>query len=177
MTDVAVRQPGIWRGTLTARRYIREPGLRAHVLIPPIQSLTADALSGRPSTWRIEPPLDGEPWMWELVGKINHLARLPLGWDSYEAVPLDRKAAIAAIELLDNLGFGGPAPAVAPTPDGDLHLEWTLPGLGVEITVDSGGGVQVVSEDDHGLLEWETGFSGDSRLIATLTRVSELALR
>lgn len=119
----------------------------------------------------IEP--NGSPaWLQVVVADINRIALLPYGWDSYGAEQLKQKAAIHAIELLERMDFGGPAPWVSPTKDGGMHLEWRCPDLGLELEVTEHGDVTVVIEDLGEITEWESGQFGDDQLRHVLRRVT-----
>lgn len=133
-------------------------------------TLTEEASA--PVEWEI--PIDGviAPWLEVMINDINAAARLPRGWDSYNASPLKQKAALHGIELLEGMCFGGPAPWISPTPDGMLHLEWSTGALGVEIEVSEHGDVEVLVEESGNIEEWSTTRLGDDRLKEILLRLS-----
>jgi hypothetical protein len=115
----------------------------------------------------------GSPaWLQMVVGDINRIALLPYGWDSYGAEQLKQTAAIHAIQLLERMEFGGPAPWVSPTKDGGVHLEWRCSNLGLEIEVTERGEVTAVIEDVGEITEWESGQFGDDQLRNVLRRVT-----
>src|SRR5664280_167148 len=116
----------------------------------------------------------GPAWLEVMIGDINRVAQLPQGWDSYNGDPLKEKAALHSIELLKRMEFGGPAPWVAPTPDGGIHLEWSRQGLGLELEIAEDGVVEVLTEDGGDIREWTTGPFGDDELRAFLGRVTDV---
>jgi hypothetical protein len=155
------------RGTMfgASRRFRREADA-------PTRSLTTEQMaSPAPETWELEVDSFAPSWLELLVLEINGLARLPVGWDSYGAARLERKAAEFAIMLLGHMRFGGPAPWVSPTSDGGLHLEWGRGGFGVEVEVSKDGDVEVLVDDNGAMTEWRSTVFGDAELSAALERV------
>lgn len=87
----------------------------------------------------------------ELLAAVRQLARLlsmPSDWDSYGAKPIDRQIAIAALNLVGIVVVNGaPLPALIPTSDGGIQLEWHRCGVDLEIRVISGMSLGVFLED------------------------------
>src|SRR5581483_3960030 len=138
-------------------------------------SLTEDFLRHPAQVWEIRLPRAAAPWLAVMVNEINGLAYLDHDWDSYGAQPLSEKAARFAVDLLENVRFGGPAPWVSPTNEGGLHLEWgSVAGIGLEVEVDADGGVGVLFDDNGEMLEWTTTVLGDLQLAAVLRRIADL---
>lgn len=142
---------------------------------PPTQAFSAGTLTAA----RVVTPTEfilldeaAPAWLQIMVDDINQAATLPRNWDSYGAERLQVKSAIRAIELLDRMGFGGPAPWVAPTKDGGLHMEWVRHDLGLELEVTQEGGVSVVLEQVGEITEWDTSEFGDERLREALRLVT-----
>lgn len=158
MTDLAIR-------SADSRLFKTPPP--AH---PEWGTLTADRMH-RPDECVIELHREAPTWLQVVVADINSAALLPYNWDSYGAEPLRRKAALHGLELLQRVDFGGPAPWVAPSPDGGLHLEWSKPGFGLELEISEDGDVEVVFQAGEEITEWRTSVLGDPRLQSALDRV------
>lgn len=77
-------------------------------------------------------------WFLPLLDKICALGNLPPNWDSYGAKPIDREAAIAAVEIiLRAMESGDPHPAIVPTNRGGILLEWHEGGVDLEVDIRS----------------------------------------
>lgn len=114
-------------------------------------------------------------WMCQFTDDVSRVALLPSNWDGYGARPLSEKAAYHAIELLVRLGFGGPAPRVSCSPNGDLQLAWSSGNTELELEVNEAGDVDVflvVGEDER---EWTTcAFDLDEDLVDALALVGHV---
>ncbi|HEX3130798.1 MAG TPA: hypothetical protein VH394_25915 [Thermoanaerobaculia bacterium] len=65
---------------------------------------------------------------------IAGLLKMPAGWDSYGAKPIDRQRAAAARYVVwMSIASGAPPPAIVPTSDGGIQLEWHRCGVDLEI--------------------------------------------
>jgi hypothetical protein len=131
-------------------------------------TLTAEA----PQHWIITCDGASPAWLQETVEAINRAARLSEDWDSYGACRLQEKAALHAIDLLERSRFGGPAPAVSPSKDGGIHLEWGRRHFGLELEITESGEVSVVLEIEDQIQEWRTTQLGDDRLDDALREVT-----
>jgi hypothetical protein len=108
-----------------------------------------------------------------MVEAINSAALLADNWDSYGAQRLQEKAALRAIELLERFKFRGPAPAVSPSKNGGIHLEWGRRAFGLELEISDSAEVSVVFETDDGIEEWRlTPVEGGHRLDHALREVT-----
>jgi hypothetical protein len=118
----------------------------------------------------------GLPWVEDFADCANRLLRLPPNWDSYGASPLNAGAVYAAYTLLCNAAYRGALPHMAPTPSGDIHLEWEglRPG-DVDVSIDIDGFahvyVMVSRVDDDDIDHWST-VVGDLRLQDLLEHLS-----
>lgn len=101
----------------------------------------------------VEAGPDAEWWVSPLIERANVAINLSPNWDSYGALPLDRRSAIIGIQILVDSGFPGPTPWLSPTPDGGLHLEWESSGVTLEFEVDPDGEVSVMIDDGNDLEE------------------------
>jgi hypothetical protein len=79
---------------------------------------------------------------------VKRLLRLLPNWDSYGAKTIDRQRAETAIYLLwVAIASGVPTPAIVPTSDGGIQLEWHRCGVDLEIQVTSGTSLEVFFEN------------------------------
>lgn len=87
----------------------------------------------------------------DYVASARHVARLlllPANWDSYGAEPIDWHRAAAALSLLwIAIVNGAPLPAIVPTSDGSIQLEWHRCGVDLEIRAISGTSFEVFFVD------------------------------
>lgn len=84
----------------------------------------------------------------EAARQLAKLLSMPPDWDSYGAYPIDRHKAAAALDLVwIAIESGAPVPAIVPTSDGGIQLEWHRRGVDLEIRVISGASFEVYFED------------------------------
>lgn len=87
----------------------------------------------------------------DLLTAAKHIARLlhmPPNWDSYGAKAIDRHRAVTAFYLLwIAIANGAPMPALIPTSDGGIQLEWHRCGADLELRVISETALEVFFED------------------------------
>lgn len=75
-------------------------------------------------------------WYEDIFRRIESLADLELGWDSYEAEPIQRDCIEATKEMAHALGKGiCEHLSVVPCVDGGVQLESHLHGLNLEISI------------------------------------------
>lgn len=92
------------------------------------------------------------PWLPEVVERINNLARLPSPIAADAPAPPTEAAATAALDAIRRvMWFETPTPAVVPTYDGGLQLEWHAEDLDIELTVMPAGERHVWIEAASGL--------------------------
>lgn len=92
----------------------------------------------------------------EAVNSVTNLLRLPFGWDSYSARPIDPQSAKAAIYVLaDLLAERIQPPQVVPTVAGGIQLEWHQNGVDLEIEISASGAELVYFEDHKAQTSWE----------------------
>jgi hypothetical protein len=90
------------------------------------------------------------------------LLRLPQNWNSYGAGPIQSAAVAAALRFLgQTMHPETPAPAVVPTSQGGVQLEWHAGEIDLEVRVSPSGEINVVYEDAQG--EWEQEHVTDLR--------------
>lgn len=158
--------------------------IRAWVEPPPRETLSAQEAS-QPFTLRsstdetINVVVEGEPpsWLMPTVNALQDLLRLPAGWNSYGAVPIEPRAVVATIELMaSTMDTDTPAPHVVPTNRGGVQLEWHQPDVDLEIQVLAPGRFAVAFEDFRTGREWEGEVTSDmSRLRDFMTQLSHRA--
>jgi hypothetical protein len=79
---------------------------------------------------------------------IAALLKMPAGWDSYGAKPIDRHRAAAALYVVwMSIASGAPPPAIVPTSDGGIQLEWHRCGVDLEVRTAAGTLLEVSFED------------------------------
>ncbi len=115
------------------------------------------------------------PWLEPVVQRMAALVALPEGWDSYGAPALDAKLLFAALDLLARtMSADTPAPAVIPTSQGGVQLEWHRSGIDLEVEVLSPNRFDVSYRDRIEATEWDREFRGSVRpLQEALSRLTQ----
>jgi hypothetical protein len=77
-----------------------------------------------------------QDWKDDVEAKLEALIRLPDGWDGYQGVPVSFANAVFSLRMLESVcDTDSPSPQIVPGTNGDLQLEWHLPGGDVELHV------------------------------------------
>ena len=88
-------------------------------------------------------------WLSKLVGRLNELGSLEDGWDGNGAKRVSPKAAMDLVQSLGRfMSVNTPSPAILPTPQGGIQLEWHTGGWDIEIEF-VGGGRCIYWGQDH----------------------------
>ncbi len=113
-------------------------------------------------------------WVQPTKEAFEDLCELAPNWDSYGALapnPLHIDAAWRI--LLDIMQRSTPPPAVVPTNDGHIQLEWHTCGIDLEVETLSTHKYLVSFEDANTGEEWEGEISSDlTRLVEWIARLS-----
>ncbi len=73
-----------------------------------------------------------------VIGKLDQLARLPAGWNSYSARRIEASSIVNALTLLlRHLPLEARLPEVIPTVRGGLQLEWHTSRVDIEVYIPS----------------------------------------
>jgi hypothetical protein len=103
----------------------------------------------------------------ELMERLQELASLPAGWNSYNAKPVSSKSVhrlattLFDIVLRDDLPTG----AIVPTSAGGLQIEWHRRGADVEINVPPAGPIEYLIVDPTAGIDLETTDAVDEDLV------------
>jgi len=92
-------------------------------------------------------------WLDECLKRVDDLARMPMGWDSYGSPAIAQAALETIVELLHKLALlSAPKPHIAPISGGGLQLDWTVNNRELEIGVRATGRLEyLIVEDDESL--------------------------
>lgn len=113
--------------------------------------------------------LQGQPpgWIEPTLKALGQLLTLPPNWDSYDARPVDLANVWAAWQLLAaTLRDDSPPPAVVPTNDGGVQVEWHTQGIDLEIIVATPRPWYVSFEDAQTGEAWEQEIPNDPGALA-----------
>lgn len=116
-----------------------------------------------------------EEQVWRIRGYLEQLlSHHQAGWDSYGALPIERRAIDQAAELVEILlEHGFPAPDVFPLTEGGARLEWMQGELELSINIDGVGEPSVYFCDDSAGEEWEARLTNSARYLnSILARLS-----
>lgn len=120
--------------------------------------------------------VEGVPpqWLESTTASLCDLLALPPNWDSYGAQPIRVQSVMASIDLLRAImHHETPAPAVIPTSQGFVQLEWHRGGIDLEIEVRSLGKYLAAFENSKTGEAWEEEVAWDLSALARC--VSELS--
>jgi len=95
-----------------------------------------------------------------VAANLEPLRNLPPNWDSYGALPLDRRASDTAERLVTQLLMQGVLPPqFFPTPEGGISVEWHEDSVEFSIDIPPGArdvhGASVYFVDEPGGIEWD----------------------
>lgn len=163
MTHLTGEFPSITQSSLDFRpkqTSTRDAGARS---TPQLLSDTKQSLPFHLDFWdgmRLDIELVGsstEPsWHWCVFQKLHELSQLAPNWDSYGAKPPSANAFRRFVSsVLHLLPEDTPIPAIAPTRDGGLQLEWHRGSVEFEIKVPPSGSITYFFVDENGEREWE----------------------
>lgn len=102
--------------------------------------------------------LEDEPpdWLPPILDRFEELLSLDPNWDSYGALPINPTHAVAALRLLTEIMCGTtPVPAIVPTVQGHIQVEWHTPTTTLEIETLSVSRFHVYMEDTVRQIDWE----------------------
>ncbi|PJA78299.1 MAG: hypothetical protein CO149_04800 [Nitrospirae bacterium CG_4_9_14_3_um_filter_51_5] len=105
-------------------------------------------LSKSSSTWTREVSAYGLlPWQMQTIHKIIKLSNLQENWDSYDGKPPASNTISMAIKLIESLPWpyydDVPVPAVIPTSEGGLQLEWSSEDRELDLEVRPSGHIEL----------------------------------
>lgn len=90
----------------------------------------------RPSHARVLITEPASAWRDEVAKRLNHVCRLPVGWDGYRAGPVSFGTAHFAFRMLDAVCTPDtPTPSIVPGVSGDLQIEWHLSTGDIELHI------------------------------------------
>jgi hypothetical protein len=122
-----------------------------HEEIPP-QSVVVVGSKGS----SVSSPRHLPAWVNSAIERLIHLSELPAGWDSRRAAPIERAAMVGALRIMaEVMEQDGPLPAIVPTVDGGVLLEWHRAGLEMEIEVEPTGEAYVMFQTAEGSRTWD----------------------
>lgn len=121
------------------------------------------AFSGQDLSATHSPSLDATVYMlsypavpawWNSVkSQLDELGRLPPGWDSYAAKVITASSRSTALDVLRQIATRKtPKPAIVPTSDGSIQVEWHTRGIDLEVRVLSSTRIGVSFEDEQNQL-------------------------
>lgn len=91
-------------------------------------------------------------WIDITLTRLQSLAQLVTGWDSYDSQPVDSSRVQQAYWLLQSImDDDTPAPTLVPTSDGGIQMEWHTLGVELEIGLVSDADLDVSFEDLDGV--------------------------
>jgi hypothetical protein len=114
----------------------------------------------------------GQPlpaWFDPVVQGFVDLLTLPVNWDSYGAVSVERNLVQEAMNLMNTLlAPSSPAPRVVPLSSGGLQLEWHRKGIDLEIVFDRDEEPFFYARNRVSGEEAEQSLSGNDHLLRTI---------
>lgn len=159
LVRTSVVQHAVMKGYAEHARAANEYMAWAQRLAPLDQGLTVREASS-PSSSPIPPD-----WWAEALLRIGELLNLKAGWDTYDAQPIDRDTAQAALRFVwEQAPSIAVAPWIVPTPRGGLQFEWHAEAIDVELEFVPGAEPSLCVEDAND--EYEGPFQGQEDLWA-----------
>lgn len=95
-------------------------------------------------------------WVREATERFDYLLSLSPGWDGHEAVPVKNEHVLAAGKFLSTvMAPETAAPAIVPTADGGIQIEWHQGGVDVEVLFSDCDDDALYVHDLASRKEWE----------------------
>jgi len=105
-------------------------------------------------------------WLANAIAQVQKIMHLKPGWDSYDSLPPDPKAARAALLYLGQIMHEKMrCPAIVPMSSGNIQLEWHASGVDIEIEVGPEGPVFASIEDLNGAVDQSGPIRPGSKLL------------
>jgi hypothetical protein len=143
-------------------RGIRREELSSQFWQVPTTSVPAEEYDHQNLPWQIQHVVDSPyrasivvrvkgaipRWVVPTTDRLTHLSRLRENWDSYGASPVSTQSITLTIQVMNEIMVDRtPLPAIVPTTDGGVQLEWHFAGIDLEVEVNSNGILSVSYED------------------------------
>lgn len=114
-------------------------------------------------------------WLVPSVRSLCELLWLEPNWDSFGALPVERRAVEQALAILfGTMQKTTPPPIAVPTSSGGIQLEWHLGGIDLEVELEPDGTVGVYFADKQSGTEWERSLASDySALHQAILRLTQ----
>lgn len=132
-----------------------------------VQSCTVDV---SPWPYRGERELSVPAWAPRTLRALNRILQVQRATRSAQRTPLDPSVSVSALRVLALImSDTTPAPAVVPTFDGGLQLEWHQGGTDLELSIEPDGALSAWCEHEDGQFV-ELDDAGTRRSIGILRR-------
>jgi hypothetical protein len=114
-------------------------------------------------------------WVASAFVRVVELSRRPLGWDSYDARPLQASALRDFLETMISLSHAIQSePAISLTTEGGLMASWSNASGSLDIIVDPSEDPRIIYEDGLDGSEWYGPVGASPRIEKWLWRTSAL---
>ena len=101
-------------------------------------------------------------WLFSTLDALQKLYDLSPNWDSYDALKIDTRSLESTLRfLLEFLPSNAPLPAIIPTPNGNVQIEWHEGGIDLEIEIRTHGVHDYYFCDIQKNIEVEKVFTGN----------------
>jgi len=115
---------------------LRRQDLEGYDSLPATATTTARVGTDFPNFWGQFEAQPQRKWQVEVVNQLVKFAKLPKGWDSYNAERFRSDAGMFALEVLEKvMRPRTPVPQIVPTASGGVQLEWHQKGIDLEINI------------------------------------------
>jgi hypothetical protein len=120
---------------------------------PPIRStsLISNAQEQRFSLQVSQPAAE---WIQSAIAKIEGLTTLAPGWDGYSGKMIDSTVAVQAVKfVIDHAYPTLPEPAIVPTAEGGIQIEWHRGGIDFEVAISDVESTVFVEDTETGNID------------------------
>jgi len=101
-------------------------------------------------------------WLFSTLDLLQKLYDLSPNWDGYDASKIDIKSLESTLKfLMEILPSNAPTPAIIPTPNGNVQIEWHERGIDLEIEIRTHGVHDYYFCDIQKNIEVEKIFTGN----------------
>lgn len=115
-------------------------------------------------------------WIRSALAKIEDLTALAPGWDGYNGKIIDATVAVQAVRfVLDHAYPSLPEPAIVPTSEGGIQIEWHRGGIDFEVSISDDDSLVFLEDAETGQIDEQPADQANSIFGSIIGRLAASA--